>query len=47
MAVCKKLGIMSLIDGAHDIGQIDLTHLGEIEPDFMISNCYKYVSLPF
>ena len=39
--LCRELGILSLIDGAHGIGHIDLTHLGKIGPDFFISNCYK------
>jgi selenocysteine lyase/cysteine desulfurase len=38
---CKELGIRSLIDGAHGLGHIDLTNLGKVGPDFMISNCYK------
>ena len=43
---CKTLGIISLIDGAHGIGHIDLRHLGQIGPDFFITNCYKYEYLP-
>lgn len=42
VATCKDLGIMSLIDGAHGIGHIDLTHLGNVGPDFLITNCHKY-----
>lgn len=41
---CRKFGILSFIDGAHGIGHIDLTHLGILKPDFMISNCYKFVN---
>src|SRR3984957_4655753 len=38
---CKTWSILSLIDGAHGIGHIDLSHLGEVGPDFFTSNCYK------
>jgi selenocysteine lyase/cysteine desulfurase len=37
----KQNGIMTCIDGAHGIGNIDLTHLAQVGPDFVISNCYK------
>lgn len=37
----KELGVLSLSDGAHGIGHIDLTELGKVGPDFFISNCYK------
>lgn len=40
--ICRNHGVLSFIDGAHGIGHIDLSHLGAIRPDFMISNCYKY-----
>lgn len=40
---CRKFGILSFIDGAHGIGHVDLTHLGSLKPDFVISNCYKLV----
>lgn len=39
--LCKTLGILSFVDGAHGLGHIDLTHLGALKPDFMVSNCYK------
>ena len=39
---CKDLGVKSFIDGAHGIGHIDLTHMGTIGPDFLITNCHKY-----
>ena len=37
----RELGVLSLIDGAHGVGHIDLTQLGKVEPDFFVSNCYK------
>jgi len=43
---CRELGILSLIDGAHGIGHIDLTHTGKVKPDFLASNCHKLVSSP-
>ncbi len=43
VAVCRELGVLSLVDGAHGIGNIDLTHLGKVSPDFFVSNCHKYV----
>lgn len=51
VAACRELAVLSLVDGAHGIGHIDLTHLGKVNPDFFVSNCHKYVfstfSFPF
>ncbi|EMD61271.1 hypothetical protein GGP41_010156 [Bipolaris sorokiniana] len=44
--ICKELDILSLIDGAHGIGMIDLTHLGKVNPDFFVSNCHKWLYTP-
>ncbi|KAK1656283.1 putative aminotransferase family protein [Colletotrichum phormii] len=47
VATCKELKILSLIDGAHGVGHIDLSHLGGVvKPDFFISNCYKWLMVP-
>ena len=45
VVACKELEVLSLIDGAHGIGHIDLKHLGSVGPDFFVSNCHKYVSI--
>ncbi|KAJ3565042.1 hypothetical protein NPX13_g7640 [Xylaria arbuscula] len=42
----KQHGIMTCIDAAHGIGNIDLTHLATVGPDFVISNCYKWLMVP-
>ncbi|KAI0441868.1 aminotransferase family protein-like protein [Xylaria telfairii] len=42
----RQQGIMTCIDAAHGIGNIDLTHLAQVGPDFVISNCYKWLMVP-
>lgn len=38
--ICRKEGVLSMIDGAHGIGQIHLD-LANVQPDFLTSNCHK------
>lgn len=45
IAICREEGILSVIDGAHGIGQIPLD-METLQPDFLTSNCHKYVN-PF
>ncbi len=39
--VCKNVGVMSMIDGAHGVGHLSLTHLKKVDPDYFVSNCHK------
>jgi selenocysteine lyase/cysteine desulfurase len=41
VGICREQGILSVIDGAHGIGQISLD-MNALQPDFLVSNCHKY-----
>ncbi|KAJ5550516.1 hypothetical protein N7535_001541 [Penicillium sp. DV-2018c] len=39
-AICREEGILSVIDGAHGVGNIHLD-METLQPDFLVSNCHK------
>lgn len=43
--ICKKRGVLSMVDGAHGVGHVEL-NLGQVQPDFFVSNCHKSVFYP-
>eukprot|EP00455_Lapot_gusevi_P053609 TRINITY_DN8402_c0_g2_i4.p1 TRINITY_DN8402_c0_g2~~TRINITY_DN8402_c0_g2_i4.p1 ORF type:complete len:481 (-),score=39.06 TRINITY_DN8402_c0_g2_i4:51-1418(-) len=43
--VCRKRGVMTVIDGAHGLGCLDLD-LKKLDADFYVANCHKWLSNP-
>ncbi|PKC74274.1 PLP-dependent transferase [Rhizophagus irregularis] len=45
ISILRQNNILSVVDGAHAIGQIPL-NIKEIEPDFFATNCHKWLYTP-
>nr|AET25531.1 LolT [Epichloe glyceriae] len=45
LRVCQREGIMTLVDGAHSVGQFEV-NLQELQPDFFVSDCHKWLFVP-
>ncbi|KAG8213124.1 pyridoxal phosphate-dependent transferase [Butyriboletus roseoflavus] len=43
VAICREAGVISVVDGAHSIGQELDINLSEARPDFWVSNCHKWL----
>ncbi|KAJ4392798.1 Glycosylphosphatidylinositol (GPI)-anchored cell wall endoglucanase [Neurospora sp. IMI 360204] len=43
--ICKEEGIISCVDGAQGLGMVDLK-ISETDPDFLVSNCHKWLFSP-
>lgn len=42
---CRELDILSMVDGAHGVGHLQLD-LEKLDFDFFVSNCHKYAAPP-
>lgn len=45
VAACRELGILSLVDAAQGVGMITLD-MAKLDPDFLVSNCHKWLFVP-
>ena len=45
LSVCRREGIMTLVDGAHSVGQFEV-NLDELQPDYFIADLHKYTIRP-
>ncbi|KAL9611768.1 MAG: hypothetical protein Q9167_003618 [Letrouitia subvulpina] len=43
--ICHKEGVLSMIDGAHGAGHLEM-RLGKVQPDFFATNLHKWLFVP-
>lgn len=42
---CREEGILTLVDAAQGVGMVDI-NLGTLDPDFLVTNCHKWLLVP-
>jgi len=43
--MCRTRGVLSFIDGAHSLGNLNLS-LSQLQPDFYVTNAHKWLAAP-
>ena len=43
--ICRAHNVLSCIDAAHGVGDLELD-LAQLDPDFFVSNCHKWLHVP-